>query len=273
MKLYFCLVVALAMAGVGCSDDTGIKNSDITDDADVVAVEATMQAARGALAGGDVAAFMDVWTDDGLQDVFHEFGGAFVANTGYYLGAKQYSLGESAEPTVAGDTATTIAPLFFRLVGVFRQFSLIKIDGVWRIDGATLSTADAGDVAVIDVEFGESSIDFDPLAIVDGDIALQVHNSTNTMHEFNIVTAPPEQDLAAFFEHPEDGPPVPEGKSMPEGFDFVGGVNEIESGASVTIVFAQTLPAARYFVFCNTEDDASREAHSKRGEFAEFTID
>ena len=215
---------------------------------------------------------MELWTDNGLQQVFYESGDAFVANTGYYLGTKQYSLGASSAPTVVGNTATTVAPMFFRLVGAAREFSLVKMDGVWKVDGATLTTTDVGDAMPIDVAFGESSILFDSSAITDGNIALQVHNPTTRRHELNILTAPPEQDVAAVFEHPEDAPPLPEGKSMPEGFDFVGGVVGIEPGLTVTVLFAQTLPAARYFMFCNNEDDPPGEPHSKRGEFLEFTI-
>ncbi|MGK2851889.1 MAG: hypothetical protein ACSLFN_13375 [Candidatus Limnocylindrales bacterium] len=231
-----------------------------------------MDAASAALAARDVAGFMESWTDDGLQQVFYEFGDAFVANTGYHIGAGQYSLGAATAPSVHGDTATTVAPLFFRLVGVVREFTLVRVDLGWRIDGAALTTTDVPDADPVDVAFGESSMVFDSSTVTDGDIALQIHNPTTRRHQLNILSAPPEQDLAAFFEHPEDAPPVPEGMSMPEGVDFVGGVVGIEPGASVTMVFSQALPAARYFMFCNSEDGAPGEPHSKRGEFLEFTI-
>jgi hypothetical protein len=257
------------MAGPACSKDGGTGDADA---ADVASVDTTMQAARDALAAGDVDAFMELWTDNGLQQVFYEFGDEFVANSGYYLGAKQYSLGASSAPIVRGNTATTVAPLFFRLVGAAREFSLVKMDGVWKVDGAMLTTTDTGDAIPVDVAFGELSILFDSSAITDGNIALQVDNPTTRRHELNILTAPPEQDVAAFFEHPEDAPPVPEGMSMPEGFDFVGGVVDIEPGVTVTVLFSQALPAARYFMFCNNEEDAPGEPHSKRGEFLEFTI-
>ena len=74
------------------------------------------------------------------------------------------------------------------------------------------------------------------------------------------------------FENPEDAPPLPEGRSMPEGFDFIGGINRIEPGMSVTLLFLNPLPAARYAMFCNDEDAQSGEPHSKSGEYAEFTI-
>ncbi|MEO6350773.1 MAG: hypothetical protein ABIP53_08980 [Candidatus Limnocylindrales bacterium] len=171
-----------------------------------------------------------------------------------------------------GNTATVVAPLFFRLLGAAREFSLVKIDGAWAINGAKLTTSDVPNVTTIGVVFGESSIRFETLAITNGNIALQVRNPTARQHELNILTAPPEQDLAAFFEHSEDGLPVPEGRSMPEGFDFVGGVVAIEPGVTVTLLVSQPLPAARYVMFCNSEDDTAGEAHSRRGEFLEFTI-
>jgi hypothetical protein len=143
---------------------------------------------------------------------------------------------------------------------------------LWRVDGAKLTTSDAGDAAVVEIAFGDDSIDFDASTIVDGNIALQIHNPTDSQHDLNILTAPPERDLGPFFKHPELEPPLPEGRSMPEGFDFVGGANRIEPGATVTVVFSTALPAARYVFFCNAEDDSPAGAHSMRGEFAEFTI-
>jgi hypothetical protein len=266
--LVFFLVLTTVVAA--CASDSSTNAADV---AEVASVEASLQAVRDALAAGDVAGFMERWTDKALQEAFYEFGDAFRANTGYYVGAKQYRLGpELAAPTVAGGTATVVAPLFFRLVGPVRQLSLVKIDGVWTIDGARLTATDVADATPIGVTFGESSISLDSSPAVHANIALQVRNPTPRRHELNILTAPSEQDLAAFFEHPENGPPVPEGKSMPEGFDFVGGVVGIEPGVNVTVLFSQALPAARYVMFCNSTDDPAGEPHSKAGEFLEFTI-
>jgi hypothetical protein len=267
VKRHIVFVACLAIGLIACSDDA---KTDRAESADVAAVDATMEAVRDTLAAGDVAGFLNLWTDNGLQQLFHETSDSF--ETGYYVGAKQYSLGASAGTTVSGDAATTFAALYFRLVGVVRQFSLVRQDGVWKVDGGTLATADAGNAAVIDVAFGESTIEFDPSLIVDGNIALRVHNSTAQRHELNMLTALPERDITAFFEHPEDEPPVPEGRSMPEGTDFIGGVSSIDPGVTVTILFSETLPAARYVFFCNSEDDPSGTPHSKSGEFAEFTI-
>lgn len=262
------LVVALAIGAVACAGD---EKSDPVASPNALAVTATMDAIRAALAAGDVAGFMQWWTDDALEEVFHESGDAFVGNTGYYLGAKQWGLGAISDPVIVGDTATTVASLFFRLVGPARDFTLVKVDGAWLIDGAALTTADTGDALVVDVEFGDSSIEFNSSLIVDGNIAVQIHNGTSQRHELNILTAPPDQDITVFFEHPEDAPPVPEGKSMPEGFDFIGGVNGIEPGATVTLLFLNPLPSARYVMFCNTET-VPGEPHSQSAEFAEFTI-
>jgi hypothetical protein len=260
--------VALTLLPACGSDD---KRGDASN-ADVAAVEATIRAARDSLAGGDAVAFMESWTDDGLQQVFHESGNAFIANSGYYVGARQYRLGASSPPTVTGSTATVVALLFFRLVGTARQFTLVEVDGEWKIDGAALTTMEVDDVTPIGIAFGESSITYESAAITQPGIALQVHNPTTRRHELNILTAPPDQDMTAFFEHPDDAPPVPEGKSMPDGFDFVGGVNDIEPGMTVTVLFSGGLPPARYVMFCNSEDDAAAEPHSRRGEFLEFTV-
>src|SRR3954452_7335339 len=98
MRRHLLFLIAVLVAVPACSDDS--TSSGSADAADVAAVEATLQAAREALADGDVAAFMEEWTDHGLQQVFYEAGAAFVANSGYYLGARQYALGESSTPTV-----------------------------------------------------------------------------------------------------------------------------------------------------------------------------
>lgn len=264
--LLFGVVLMIVSACV--SDD----RSDGAATADVAAVEATMKAARDSLAAGDAVAFLESWTDDGLQQVFHESGDAFIANSGYYVGARQYRLGASSAPIVTGSTATVVAPLFFRLVGTARQFNLVEVDGEWKIDGAAPTTIEVDEAMPIGITFGESSITYEAAAITQPDIALQVRNPTSRRHELNILTAPPDQDIAEFFEHPEDAPPVPEGKSMPDGFDFVGGVNDIEPGMAVTVLFSGELPPARYVMFCNSEDDATGEPHSRSGEFLEFTI-
>lgn len=260
------LAVGVVFVVPACDAKSNVESTDLA------AVEATIQAARDALAAGNAADFGEFWTDNGLLQVFHEDSVAFRTNTAYYVEAKQFSLGDAVNTAVHGDTATTVVPLFFRLVGVVRELTLVKVGELWRIDGATLTTTDAGDARVIGVEFGADAIQFDRALIVDGNIALRVHNPTSVVHELNILTAPADQDLADFFEHPENGPPVPEGRSMPDGFDFVGGVSSIAPGETVTILFARELPAARYAMFCNAETDALSEPHSERGEFGEFTI-
>lgn len=265
-RLLFTVVLTIVPA-CGSHDQSGDAAT-----ADVAAVEATIRVARDSLAAGDAVAFMEAWTDDGLQQAFHESGDAFIANSGYYVGARQYRLGASSAPIVADSIATVVAPLFFRLVGTARKFTLVEVDGEWKIDGVALTTMEVDDVTPIGITFGESSITYESAAVAPADVALRVGNPTTRRHELNILTAPPDQDMAAFFEHPEDAPPVPEGKSMPDGFDFVGGVNDIEPGMTVTVLFSSALPPARYVMFCNSEDDSTGEPHSRRGEFLEFTI-
>ena len=153
---------------------------------------------------------MAVWTDAGLQDVFYESGYAFAGNTGYYLAAKQYRLGpETSAPVVLGDSATVVAPLFFRLVGPVRKLSLTRRASAWVIDGAELASTQVSDATAVGVSFDGSSIRFEGAGPTNGDIALQIRNPTSRTHQLNILTAPPDQDLVAFFEHPENGPPVP----------------------------------------------------------------
>jgi hypothetical protein len=267
-RLLLLLAVAVMIPAAACN-----RGSSGGDAVEVAAVDAAIDAARHALAAGDVAGFMAVWTENGLQQVFYEAGEAFMANSGYYVGTKQYTLGESSTPTVMGDTATVVAPLFFRLVGAARQFTLRRFDGTWKIDAAALTTIDPRDATPVGVTFRDSTIRLDAADVADGNIALQVHNPSRSRHELNILTAPPEEDIASFFEHPEDAPPVPEGRSMPDGFDFVGGVVGIEPGTTVTVLFSKALPPARYVLFCNGEDGGSTGPHSRTGEFVELAIE
>ena len=63
--------------------------------------------------------------------------------------------------------------------------SVVKVDGKWKIDGATLTTTEVGDARSIDVAFDESSIAFDSSAIKDGNIALHKQpdeGSARTQH-------------------------------------------------------------------------------------------
>ena len=267
LSLSFVLAVTV---GGGCANAVG---TDPASAAEVAAIETTLQTARDALVTGDVPGFMNEWTDSGLKDVFYESGDAFVGNTGYYLAARQYRLGaETSAPVVQGDQATVVAPLFFRLVGPVRKFSLIKQGDAWVINGAQLTTTEVRDATTVGVVYDGSSIRFESSAPADGKIALQVRNPTSQTHQLNILTAPVGQDLTVFFEHPEDAPPVPEGRSMPEGFDFVGGVVGIGPGMSVTVLMYQDLPPGRYVLFCNSEDGADGAVHSRKGEYLEFAV-
>jgi hypothetical protein len=79
--------------------------------------------------------------------------------------------------------------------------------------------------------------------------------------------------IAPAVEHQENAPPLPEGRSKPARFDFVGGVVGIEPATAVTVVFSRPLPPARYAVFCNAEDGSTAEPHSAKRGFLELTIE
>jgi len=258
------LAAAFAMTVSAC----GVGRPSVEE----AAVEVAIQQTSAALAAGDVEAFVDHWTDDGLQQVFAESTETFARQSGYYVQARQWALGPPSQTEVSGTTATSIAPLFFRLVGAPRRFSMVREAGTWKIDGAELTTTDVGDARVVDVILEGSSIDLDASAIVDGDIALDVRNGTSDVHELNIITVPKSRDMAAFFAHPELEPPLPEGRSMPDGMDFIGGINRLEPGARVTVLFQQPLPPGRYVLFCNVEDPSGRP-HARLGEYIEFTVE
>jgi hypothetical protein len=238
---------------------------------DAAAVEATMDQVSAALDAGDVEAFVASWTDAGLEQVFSETTATFATQTGYYVEAIQWSLGPTTDTVVTGTSATTVAPLFFRLVGAPRRFSLVNDGVTWRIDGADLTTADTGDATVVDVTFDGVPASLTVSEVPDGDIALNVHNATQVVHEVNIITVPVSRDMTAFFEHPELEPPLPEGRSMPEGMDFIGGIHRIAAGATVTVLLQRALPPGRYVLFCNAGDEAGDE-HSRAGEFFDFTV-
>jgi hypothetical protein len=259
------VAVGLGTTASACGGDDG--RSDTT-----VAVEATVQAAGAALAAGEVEAFVPLWTDDGLQQVFSETTGTFAERSGYYVRAKQWTLGPPSQTHVSGTTATTVAALSFRLVGAPRRFSLMSEGGAWKIDGAELTTVEVRDARLVEVAVGTFPMALDASSIGDGDIALNVRNATGDIHELDIMTVPRSKDVASFFAHPELEAALPEGRSMPDGMDFIGGISRIAPGATVTVLFGHALPPGRYVLFCNVED-ASGQPHAQLGEYTEFTVE
>lgn len=230
-----------------------------------------MERVSAALDAGDVDAFVAQWTDDGLEQVFGQTTATFATQTGYYVEAIQWSLGPAADTVVTGTTATTVAPLFFRMVGAPRRFSLVNDGAAWKIDGADLATVDAPDDQLAGVTIAGSAIGVEPGSIQDRTRALEVRNATTNVHELMIMSVPMTFDISAFFAHPELGSELPEGQSMPDGTDFVGGVNAIEPGTTVTMLLRQGLQSGRYVLFCNVEDSAG-VPHAEQGEYADFTV-
>jgi hypothetical protein len=259
------VAVVFGMAVSACGGDDGRSDAS-------AAVESTIQAAGAALAAGDVEGFVARWTDEGMRQVFDETTRTFPEGSGYYVRAKQWTLGPAAQTRVAGTRATTVAVLSFRLVGAPRRFSLVNEGGAWKIDGAELTTVDVPDARSVEVAVGTFPMALDASSIGDGDIALNVRNATGDIHELDIMTVPRSKDVASFFAHPELEAALPEGRSMPDGMDFIGGISRIAPGATVTILFGHALPPGRYVLFCNVED-APGQPHAQLGEYTEFTVE
>ncbi len=259
----------LAAALVGCSGRGG-------DGGDVAAVEQAVRAGIEAENTGDVGAFLDLWTDDGLRS--YDAGSRQDLESGEArLGREQTEVRDFVETEVEGGKAA--ATLDARVeIGLYRmRYDLARQDGKWRLDGFRFlgPTPPAPGVPVVEVRAVEYAYEVDTAALAGGDMALRFVGAGQEAHELSLFALPAESSTAEAVVALSATP-------LPEGYRLVGHLAFSAPGDDLTYTLAERLAPGRYAMACflpvggldpfGRPAQPGAEPHVIRGMLTDFTV-
>ncbi len=231
------------------------------------AVAEAIQAIDAALVGGDVEGFLAHFTDKGVLETFgapREQVAEFLADGG------ATPLGEPTAIEVSGGTATVdVDTEPSDRIATYSRLSLIEDPTLgWVVDGHEFLTDARGpSTSLVEVEANEFAFVFDAEAASAGDIAFNVSNTGEQVHELALVSLPPEGDLFELLQQ-ED----------PEGVEFYGALAPVFSGDTIELQLTEPLAAGRYGMLCflpNTDPELGEVGtpHAFLGMASEFTVE
>lgn len=200
---------------------------------------------------GDVAAFLGLWSDDGLA--------AYDAGTRADIESGRAPLGggERTEvrgfegTTVKGDEASTTAVVAVG-IGLYRmRFDFTRDGDRWQIsDWQFLGPAPPAEgTPVVPVRAVDFAYDVDPAALVSGGFALHFVNDGKEAHEISLVTIPPGVTKAEAVFALGSVRGIDFG-GLPAGYAAVGHLAFAEPGQNGTYSLARTLAPGRYAMAC-----------------------
>ena len=252
--------VVLLLALGGCVNVDTTKDDDGGDEAK--AVEDTVRRSQQAENAGDADEFLAFWTDKGLDE--YDLGSREEIQKGdAELGSEKIEILGFSDTKVDGDKATTLArgaPADFQAVRVLYQanFSLVKEDGEWLIDGFEFDGSPPPEegtpvVGINAVEFG-FTLDTPDLG---RDAAFKFTNAGEQQHELVIYKGPDNVDIgiAKMALENVDGSEL---ENIPAGYQ-VDHVGFAEPGEAVDVTFAEPLPAGTYVIACYIPDGGFNE--------------
>jgi hypothetical protein len=251
------LIGALVAFGAACGGDGD------GDDGDSAEVEAAIQAVIDAWNGKDVDAFLAAVTDAFLQEEFEVSRADAAEELGGFIGDPPITLGEFSNTQVSGDTGSTEAVVYFANAGAPNRLSVVREGDVWLLDATEQVVGEVPEgTTAVDLTLTEYRFTFDAEAIADGNVAFNVSNIGGEQHEVAMGTIPADAEVEELIRSEEE----------PEGFEFVGFVDPLDSGAETTMLFQEPLGPGRYLMVCFVEA-ADGEPHAFKGMWAEFTIE
>ena len=242
----------------------------------MAAVERAVRDSVAAENARDVAAFLDLWTDDGLRS--YDAGSRDDLESGQArLGGEQTEIRAFVETTVEGGRAA--ATLDARVeIGLYRmRYDLARQDGRWRLDGFRFlgPTPPAPGVPVVEVRAVEFAYEVDATALAGGDMALRFVGAGQEAHELSLFAVPDGTTKAEAILALATTP-------LPGGYRLVGHLAFASPGDDLVYTLAERLPPGRYAMACflpvggldpfgqPARPDA--EPHLVRGMLAEFTV-
>ncbi len=266
----------LVVAGAACGGGGRDRAADARDAQN--AVRRSLDAENRA----DVAAFLALWTDDGLRS--YDAGSRSDLQSGKArLGVDQTEVADFASTTVKGSKAQVVVDSRVEL-GLYRlRFDLVRQGGRWLLDGFGFMgpTPPPASAKVVEVKTVEYGYDVDRAALAGGDFAVHLTNAGQEQHEVAIVAIPPSAStagavLALTAVNGRDF------SGMPAGYTALGHLAYAPPGDAGVFTLAGKLPPGHYAMVCflpvGGVDDAGHakvanaETHVARGMLADFTV-
>lgn len=244
-KTLLAMLAVVALMGAGCANDG--KPDAVTD------VQDTVRASVNAENAKDVDAFLDLWTDDGLEA--YDVGSRADLKAGQTdgFGNDPIEIVAFGETTVEGEKASAVVDAARREVKVakalFRvRFDLVQADDEWKLDGFEFmgsppAAAGAEKVRVTGTEYAFAMDEALP-----SDVALTFVNAGEEPHEIALFKAPEGTDVAkakADLSDVDGSDP----STVPDGYTG-DHLSFAEPGQTMDVSFAEPLDPGTYVFAC-----------------------
>lgn len=243
------LAVVLLVGACGDDDESGVA---ATSD-DESALEDTVRATVRAEQAKDVDAFLDLWTDEGLEE--YDVGTREEVRSGESpLGEDEVEIVGFTDTSVTGDAGTTtvdavvgdgkVAQALFRV-----KFRGLKVAGKWKLNGFEFvgSPPPGASAAVIDIKALEYAYQLSA-GEAPGDLAIAFSNTGQEPHEISMFKGPDgvSLDTAKAALEKVDGSSL---DNLPAGYE-ADHITFAEPGQSADVTFAEPLARGAYVLAC-----------------------
>ena len=227
-------------------------------------VEAALRAAADNWNKKNVEAFLAGWTDKALQGEFDETRAELRNDLPMFIGEPLITVRSITNVVTTGNTASLKAELIFGTAIDTSNFTFVLEGGTWKIDSEVhVPTPIPAGVSTVDLRLQEFAFVYDRNAVAGGNVAFNISNVGQQMHEVLLAKLDPNLNLQQAIMNP-DGPPPP-------GFDVLAHAGPWPPGERTTLVFTQPLAAGRYAFLCFVPD-ADGTPHALKGMISEFTV-
>lgn len=234
-------------------------------DQEAAAVEQAVREAVDAYNRHDIAGFLALWTDSGLEQQFGASREELAAHPQTLFAGPRRQLRSLSETLVAGDQAVTEAEFVVGLGLAREALLLVKREGRWLLDGSEpLLVEVPRGTAIVQVRMREFAFEYDPGHLATGNLAFELSNVGLQAHEMVALRVPEDFAIEQLLQGPLPPPDA----------EVLAGVGPLDPGARSRLVLAQPLPPGRYLLVCFLPDtsDPFLAPHAGKGMIAEFTI-
>jgi hypothetical protein len=260
LSLFLALMGVLVGLGAFSMGSSSTAQAAPEDD-----VRATLQATVAAWNSGNVEAFLNQWTDEGLMAEFEATRAELRQFLPEFIGSQPITLRSVTDVLVTSFNASANVELAFGRVLEADKFFFVfsPEDMKWRISG-TLSRVVPipPGVTPVPVALQEFAFVYDKSLTTSGNIAFQAQNIGAAPHELQIAKLNTNRPLVDLINEGGEGPP--------EGVEDIGGLF-FEPGEFGNVVFTQPLAPGRYAMVCFVETPQG-VPHAALGMFSEFTV-
>lgn len=231
-------------------------------------IQQAIQAGIAAWNGKDVHAFLDLFTDAGLQSAFDLPRDQAVEALQMFIGDPPLTDVRFSNAQVSGNSGGIEAQLHAGKLIERHKFTLTMEGSAWKIDADEyLPVAIPSGVTAVDVSLIDFAFQYDPLSIRSGNIAFNVSNDGTQDHELALAKVPADVSIQDILSLPEDADP------STIGAEFIGSVM-VKQGEKTSMVFTGPLDPGHYVMLCFLPDtkDPNHAPHAFKGMVSEFTV-